>query len=162
MHFNAATASLIGTPADRGKLLTPEQACKAAPDLKQVIEASSPLTLLDPLLATYYDYAAFQTDTVNTLSSQLNISPTGRLSAVVDSLNQQQQRQQTVDNEIQNALLGLNSAFLSLKELRRAYVMHVHFQCMLQSLDSYRRLMSNIRSVVSLLPDLLIDASTHK
>jgi len=63
------------------------------------------------------------------------------------------------DTEKQNALVAMNITFASLKELRLAFVMHVHFQCILNSLDKYRKKLEDVRIIVDSLPFELQDAS---
>ena len=87
-------------------------------------------------------------------------------SATIDSFSEvfsnQSEQKLLVEDEIQNAIVAMNSTFIALKEMRQAFVMHVQFQCMLKNLEMYRRLMSNMRSVIMALPDLIEDASMHK
>jgi len=64
--------------------------------------------------------------------------------------------------EIDSSLLAIDLMFTSLKEMRLAFVMHVHFQCTLKYLEKYRKALEKLRKFIQPLPEKLRDASVVK
>ena len=140
-----------------GGLMTPSKACLPDKKLKEIIESNSPATLLGPILETYNNYSAFIRSVIVFLHdyppANMDYAP---IVASYESL------EIIMENEAQDSMLALDAAFQGLKELRMSFVMHVHFQCMLNNLESYRRMLSNLRGIVSTLPKVIENASMHK
>lgn len=142
------------------EMLKPESACIAEKDLTDKLKNGSPAVLLDPLLQEYNRYV----DYVQKLY-QKTLDKTSEAqsdSAFVDAFANSQALKLLVEGEIQNALIALDGAFIGIKEMRQAYIMHIHFQCMLKNLEFYRHALENLRRVIYGLPDNIINASTHK
>ncbi len=157
--FEEAATDILGE--DPEALLKPDTACQSEKKLVDVMKNSSPETLLQPLMDTYHDYA----DYLNRLAihvaaeSESNVTTMGEFNQAFRRI---QQLRLLVEDEVQNTIVALDAAFNSLKEMRQAYIMHVHFQCMLKNLETYRRVMGKLRAVVTMLPDVIIDCSMHK
>lgn len=62
-------------------------------------------------------------------------------------------------SELDNALLAIDMTFISLRELRLALIMHIHFQCMMKNLEKFRSYLESLRIIIDLLPSQLKDAS---
>lgn len=140
------------------RFLQPSTACLDQDKLVKILKDSSPLNLLPHLLGEYSRYVKHLTrlfdDALPSLPSAIS-----NIGEFAEAFEQNRIFKQLFDNEIQDAIVALDSAFINLKELRMALVMHVHFQCMLENLESYRRILGNLRSVLTVLPDLIHDAS---
>jgi len=61
--------------------------------------------------------------------------------------------------EIENALVAMDMTFITLRELRLALIMHIHFECMMKNLEKFRSYLESLRIIIDLLPDRLEDAS---
>ena len=142
-------------------LLKPDVACLDEKPLANLLKDSSPENLLQPLLGLYNDYTEYLDGLLVTvsISSLDNKSQIRDFAKVINKLDI---FQHLVENEIQNSLVALDAAFISLKEMRQAFMMHVHFQCMLKNLEDYRRVLGNLRAVVSIIPGVIEDCSMHK
>lgn len=138
--------------------LTSDAACIDQDELVEILRNSSPAQgLAAHLLDQYHLYVQHLNRLFDTLKSlPSNISNIGEFAKVFE---QNRIFKQLFDNEIKSAIVGLDAAFISLKELRQAFVMHVHFQCMLENLEMYRRILGNLRSIITVLPPLIHDAS---
>lgn len=157
--FAGAVDEMLGT--DPELLLNPESACLAEDALSTTLKGGSPAALLSPIMSAYNEYTKY----LNYLFRLITITPGFDVNAPSDLTVQVGRRQKLrilMDNEIQNSLVALDTSFITLKEMRQAFVMHVHFQCMLKHLEQYRRFMSNLRSVVTVIPPLIEDASIEK
>jgi hypothetical protein len=140
----------------------PESACIPEKSLVDNLKDGSPETLLKPLLDTYNDYVDYLQLLFIEASTKIDTTKEG-IDVKLDELRGQNEAfKLLVENETQDALAALDGAFIGLKEMRQAFVMHVHFQCMLKNLERYRRAMENLRKVISAIPSVIIDASIHK
>lgn len=161
--FNEAAQSMLGSagPKDAKALNQPSSACIEGQVLTTLLKDTSPKNLLDPLLTAYTDYSRYLKSLISVMFNKPEIDPQsiGQFELIVQ---RQQFFELLTDNEIENALVALDSAFIGYKEMRQAYVLHVQFQCMLKNLERYRQAMSSLRSVISILPHLFEDASMHK
>ena len=133
--------------------MSPEQACLTSQEIREVIEASEPQQMLTPILQAHSDYRDFLEDLEQKFSSK------GTITDKQQVLNYETFARQK-NLEIQSSLASIDMMFTSLRELRLAFVMHVHFQCMLKNLDMYRRKLGELREIIEPLPDQLRDAST--
>jgi len=157
--FEEAASEILGE--DPKDLLTPETACQSEKKLVDVLKNSSPETLLQPLMKVYRDYS----DYLSRLAVKVSAESESNVTTVRDfdkAFQRIQQLRVLVEDEIQNGIVALDAAFQTLKQMRQAYVMHVHFQCMLKNLETYRQIMGYLREVVTILPDVIIDCSMHK
>ncbi|MBU1018128.1 hypothetical protein KKA33_03830 [Patescibacteria group bacterium] len=157
--FEEATVDILGE--DPKALLKPDTACQSEKKLVDVLKNSSPETLLQPLLKAYHDYAGY----LNRLVIQVSANSESNVTTIRDfdlAFQRIQQLRVLVEDEIQNGIVALDAALNTIKEMRQAYVMHVHFQCMLKNLEVYRQMMGHLRSVVTIIPDVIIDCSMHK
>lgn len=161
--FNKATESVLNSAGgDPKNLLNPDSACLTDSNpkkLKDLLADSSPENLIQPLLKSYQDYAAYLKQLQNILDNQPDLNPQNI--GINDIIERRTRFQLLIANETQNSIVALDNAFLSLKELRASYVMHQHFQCMLKNLENYRRALVNLRSVIEVMPPLFHNASTH-
>ncbi len=142
-------------------LLKPDVACLDEKPLTNLLKDSSPENLLQPLLNLYNNYTEHLKGLVSitSVSSADNKTQIRDFAKVINKLNT---FQHMVENEIQSSIVALDAAFISLKEMRQAFMMHVHFQCMLKNLEDYRRLLGNLRTVISIIPSVIEDCSMHK
>ena len=151
------TASTPNIP----ELLKPEVACLKQENLTKIINHSSPKSILPTLLNTHGNYATYLNNLSDVYERNMrSTSSNARIFAgyfkrveIFDNL---------ITNEIQDSLVGMDIALGVLKEMRQAFVMHVHFQCMLKNLGEYRKMLENIRTIVMLLPSKIIDASMSR
>ncbi len=142
-------------------LLNPSKACLNLNKIKRILDDTSPTNLVAPMLKTYNLYVAH----LKYLYSKVSATPTITSSSGNDFetiFKNNKKFKLIMENEIQNSLIALDAAFIALKELRQAFIMHVHFQCMLKNLETYRKVMSNVRSIVTTLPSIITDASIHR
>ncbi len=139
----------------------PESACLSQEKLGTVVKDSAPKNLIPFALDAYNQYV----DRLKYLFELLQKYPTVSASTIdnfSEVLTNQNSYKLLVEDEIQNSIVAMDSAFKALKEMRQAFVMHVQFQCMLKNLEKYRRVMENMREVISAIPARIIDASMHK
>jgi hypothetical protein len=139
----------------------PESACMGEATLVTVLKGGSPETLIQPLLATYDEYVNFLLLMQRKAREKATVMENGRSIPLAEIEARRLFLDTLVKNEIQDSLSALDTALNSLKEMRKAFAMHVHFQCMLRNLEDYRRAMENLRSVVSGLPNVIENASMH-
>ncbi len=141
--------------------LTPAKACLSQDKIKKILTTTRPIDLINPIMEAYNQYTAF----INYLNS-ITVDNLSVDSSTVTDIPELFKRYRVLElimsDELQNAIVALDTAFIALKELRQALVLHIHFQCMLRNLENYRRVMANLRSVVDILPPLINDASMHK
>lgn len=170
--FDNATAQILGSAAGEtegifsanspnlAEWMKPEAACLEEPDLKKILEQAGPEGLLKTLLKTNNQYVDYLRKLRNEASTETQVDDSTRkqFQLIVDRANF---FHQLVENEAKDSIVALDSAFIALKELRQAFVIHVRFQCMLKHLELYRRVLENLRSVMWVIPDLIKDASKH-
>ncbi len=176
--FDASTIAVLGSAAGIGgnlkkddmpsltkavlaDLNKPDKACLGDEKRNEVINSSDPSKLVPDLLGAYNHYSGFIDNLVKRLGDAPTINPTeiGVLGPVTDRTDR---LKLIMRNEQQDAIVALNGAFIALKELRRNFIMHVHFQCMMKNLEVYRKLLGNLRKVITTLPNVIQDASMHK
>jgi len=147
---------------DLPEFMKPESACLKEDKLTAVLKSGSPETLLSPLLATYNTYVDYLKMMLQVGRSNVTVEENGVPLSIAE-INARREFLSTtlVDDEIQDSLAALDGAFNSLKEMRKAFAMHIHFQCMLRNLELYRHAMENLRKVVSGLPSVIENASMH-
>jgi len=169
-HSGTMAANLLNTggiPVFSGLVdwMSPEQACLTSQEIKNVIEASEPKQMLAPVLQAHRDYREhlqrlgnwFTVDGIVTDEEGNELAgKSGQRQMALDFSTIERNR----NLEIESSLLAIDLMFTSLKELRLAFIMHVHFQCSLKYLDKYRRALEELRNVIEPLPDQLEDAST--
>ncbi len=158
--FNKATDNLLKSSGGNIKNINkPKEAClsdKNAQKLKKILADSSPAYLLTPIMQAYQDYSTYLND-MQALWIE-NVS----LNNSIDGVEQKQALKRMVKNEVQQSLIALDTAFIGLKEMRQAFVIHQHFQCMIKNLETYRIILGKLKSIVSSLPDLFHNASTSQ
>jgi len=67
-----------------------------------------------------------------------------------------------LNNERSDSKYAINSAWKGLSALREAFVMHVHFMCMMKKLEKYQKALVNIRQILEDFPSRFKDASSVK
>jgi hypothetical protein len=142
-------------------LMKPGLACLDTQKLTEKVKTSSPEKLLGPLQSVYQNYVLYLEHLFSTLQQNPAVSPGG-----TDNLAQVTERQgffrMLIDNEASDALVALDSGFSALKEMRQAFVMHVHFQCWIRNLESFRNILGELREIVLELPPRFLNCSKHK
>lgn len=140
--------------------LKPDLACLDESKLSEILADGKPANLLLYILPIYNEYVIHLELLYRAVleESGYDLKDANFTDIVVNNAA----LKLIVQNEIQDALVAIDSTFISIKELRQAFMMHVHFQCMLKNLEFYRRALENMRSVISVMPALLEDASMHK
>lgn len=160
-NFDPSDIPIIGPGID----WMTSAACLNPQDLQKIIEDTSPNEILAPILETYNAYSDYLDKILNIYSlrgqedltdNQLSLSAIEEFSRKTQVIQGGLRR---INTEKENAIVAMNITFASLKELRLAFIMHVHFQCILNSLDKYRKSLEKIRTIVDLLPSRLQDAS---
>ena len=143
-----------------GEMSNPKTACpNPRSDLTKKLNDANTQALLQATLEEYNHYA----EQLKNLLKAYDKDPpldTGQIDFVAVAVHWKDMHNR-VENEMQNAIVGLSNAFTMLGELRQVYVMHVQFQCMLQNLTQLRDYVGRIRKQVAAWPDLFTDASIH-
>ena len=144
----------------------PDAACISQNKLRDVILDSAPDQLLPPLLENHREYSEFLDKIIPAYQKQgTEKQEDGKAMPAIQFLltksQEERELRQRVESEKENALVAIDIAFITLKEMRLAFVMHVHFQCMLNNLEKYRKILEDIRVIAECLPNHLKDASMH-
>ncbi|MBN2307226.1 hypothetical protein JXD20_04535 [Candidatus Peregrinibacteria bacterium] len=144
--------------------MAPDQACLTPQELKEAIQSSEPSQMLEPMLQAHADYREHLEKLGGKFDAEGEIigesgKELGGLTALKNKSAQSDNLIRQRQLEIESALFAMDLTFTSLKELRLAFVMHVHFQCTLKALDLYRKALEELREVIEPLPDQLQDAS---
>ncbi len=140
--------------------LKPDLACQDEKKLSAIMKRTSPNVVLTPLLESHQLYA----DQLKKLADAYNAAPKSQSGTNLNFARDASQVvgiKHTFDMELQDAWTAMSTTLISLKEMRLAFVMHVHFQCMLNNLERYRRMLEDLRIVIETLPSLLHDASVQ-
>ena len=142
----------------------PQNACLNQEVLKETTTITSPDQMLPPLLNTYNNYTQHLDNILSlyNLKGLENIEKFNALQKLNASLDVANKFERKIKEEKENALVAMNISFVSLKELRLAFTMHVHLQCMLSNLEKYRKLLGDMRLKIGILPVVLEDASMSK
>ena len=130
--------------------MTPASACLTPEKVRETIDATQPDNLLIPALEAFDGYR-------NHLNKMKDI-----YDEITGDSNESEGIKFLNKAELESVLVVMDLAFSSFKELRTAFVMHVHFQCLLNNLDKYRRALSEIRRIADSLPGRLQNASMSK
>lgn len=146
-------------------LMSPTQACLDPEDLKKIIKSTDPKDMLTTLLDAHTTYSEHLQDLGTRYSAAGGVTDSsGKMLEGISSLKRKAAQFDTIKRrrklEIETSLMAIDMMFTSLKELRLAFVMHVHFQCTLKYLDKYRRRLEDLRDVIEPLPDQLENASS--
>lgn len=162
--LNTGTLPIVGGLID---WMAPDQACISREELNRVILKSEPTQMLGPILQAHADYKKHLLYIrAGTTSEGIETTPTGNSVGGADQLELKitatDQLSRQTQMEIDSSLMAIDLMFTSLKELRLAFVMHVHFQCALKFLDQYRLALEQLRKIVVPLPNQLRDASFVK
>lgn len=155
--FDKATSEMFDLAGGVDQINQPQAACLSdnkAQKLKTILTDGSPSNLLAPVLQNYHGYARYLN---NLLTQRFQSSGEGNY---LEQVERQQILKRLVENEVQHALVALDTSFQSLVQMRQAFVMHQHFQCMMKNLETYRQVLGNLRFIVSTLPPLFHNAST--
>lgn len=146
--------------------LAPKQACLDPGETKKIIDNTAPTLMIEAVLQSHTDYKNYLNELGKTYSNEgVETSDDGKNLGLAEQLiakaayfpSLQRQRQMEVDS----SLVAIDLMFSSLKELRLAFVMHVHFQCSLKYLEKYRKSLGALRRLIVPLPDQLRDASVR-
>jgi hypothetical protein len=177
--FDVATVEILGSAGGLGENLkkdslpdltlaladlnVPDKVCPIMEKgkLKSIINGNNPENLVPSLLTAYNNYSALVTRFIERLK-QVGTGKEGSVTNFEEEYKVGQPLQLLMENEIQDSIIALDSAFEALKELRVSFVLHVHFECMLKNLALYQRLLGNLRSIVTVMPSVISDASTHR
>jgi len=141
--------------------MNPTSACLKEDMLASLLKGGSPETLVEPLLKEYNRYVDHLLVLTNEARGNASVVEDGRQIQISEINARRLFLKTLVENEIQDSLVALDGALNGLKEMRKAFAMHVHFQCMLRNLELYRHAMENMRTVVSALPAVIQNASMH-
>jgi hypothetical protein len=142
--------------------MDPKAACLNTNKLIEIKNKTHPNQLLTPLLeihAVYSDYLDALKALYESKGTETKGMGTDKLKAMADAYTE---IDRIIESEKENALVAMDIAFKSLKELRLAFFMHVHFQCMLNNLETYRKWLEKIRVIVEGFPGMLQDCSMTK
>ena len=175
--FDVATIQLLGAPAGLSDNITKDnlpdltkalsvindadKVCALDDDTKfrDLVDGTGAANFVPKLLDFYNTYSAFITDYLMKESEGITSDSSGNLS---DALYDYNSLQMIMENEIQDSIVALDTATQTLKQMRLAFVMHVRFECMLKDLKLYQTMLKNLRSIVTVLPSAIIDASMPK
>jgi len=161
--FEKSTDQMLDSMgASTAQWTSPDHACLDVKALTDVQEMSSPANLLDPIIFVYNEYVDYLNilfDRVSNLPSQQGDETNINFNKLA---NQQVALGGLIQNEIQNAIVALDTGFIALKEMRQAYTIHVQFMCMIKNLKLYSQALSNLRSIIYALPPVIENASAHK
>ncbi|MFH1012753.1 MAG: hypothetical protein V1760_03325 [Candidatus Peregrinibacteria bacterium] len=155
--FNKAWDQIMTVVPRSADLNNPRVACLDAQELLEVANNTGSTGLLGPLLKAYNAYSEYLMSLFQISGSHVVLE--GRFEKAAAQVNKMEN---LVNNEIQDALVAIDTSLRKLMELRQVFVMHIHFQCMLLHLEDYRTLLGELRKVTVLLPTKLIDAAMSK
>lgn len=146
---------------------SPEQACLTPEALKAIIQKTEPSQMLAPMLDAHSAYKDFLNEIGKNVSNSGEVkSASGQTLGGAEALIKLNAELGTVSRqrqlEITSSLVAIDLSFTALKELRLSLVMHVHFMCIMQSLEKYRKSLGELRVIINRLPSLLRDASVTK
>ncbi len=147
--------------------MLPDQACLDPTEIREIATSTQPGQMLEPLLTAYNDYTdyldvilkAYLDSPTETNEEGEEITGTDKFYLKTSNLTQIERELQM---EVEQAKVAMDISLHSLKELRSAFVMHVHFQCTLKYLEKYRRELERLRRLIDPLPGQLRDASITK
>lgn len=146
----------------------PEASCLTQDKLNEVITSTGPTQTLPILLEVNKRYGDHLDNLVSLYQGQ-GVETEDSEGGVLDALEafktgiaEANKFEKKVKVEKENTLVAMDITFKTIKELRLAFVMHIHFQCMLNNLDKYRTLLGDIRRIIQNLPNRLEDASMSK
>jgi len=137
-------------------LLEPEVACLEPDVMNELLENTTPNALLPYFLRAYNAYSKYLKD----LQTRFQGEITG--TRLEQDYAKAQEADNLISNEIQDSAVALKTAFVMLTELRQVFTIHVQFQCMLRNLEGYRKFLSELRKIITLIPNRIIDASIFK
>ncbi len=162
MAANLTSLSAVPVLGSAIDWMASDQACLTNEELKEIIQNTEPSQMLKPILDAHNAYKENLNEIgkdfylASTITNEKGEPLTGiQLLTAKSASTIERQRQMEIDS----SLMAIDLMFHSLKELRLAFVMHVHFQCTLKFLDQYRRALENLRNVIEPLPIQLEDAS---
>ena len=139
-------------------LLDPKTACLSGEKLNELLQSTGPSNILQKTLESNKKYKVF----LNALYMKyISLPIKNNNNKIDDILYAQGIFKKLINNEINNSVVAIGTAFQSLKDFRKYFLMHVQFQCMIKNLEEYRRKLENLRSVIYIIPDLLRNASKH-
>lgn len=145
--------------------MKPDIACIDQKQIVSILEAVSFDVLLIPLLDIYNKYGDYL-DSILVPYAKQNKSNDDSEKDLYDLISQtiarSEKAERLIENEKESALVAMDTSFYSLKELKTAFIMHVNFQCMMQSLGKYRNILEDIRNIVDDLLTRLPDAAKSK
>lgn len=143
--------------------MIPDQACLPPDELEKIVHQTSPEEMLKPVLQAHTDYNNYLNALVEDFLNKGKIlDNAGREKSANEKSNFITEVERNAQTEIDTAMMTIDLMFTSLKELRLAFVMHVHFQCTLKYLDKYRDTLGELRKLIVPLPGQLRDASVTK
>jgi hypothetical protein len=144
--------------------MKPAAACLTPKKLNEIIKNTNTDQMLGPLLKTHKAYTE-HLDAILNIYQQFGVEKggDGQLLEGTQAFSQRIKKSSSFTAQIkaekENALIAMNMAFISLRELRLSFVIHVQFQCMLNNLETYRKFLEDLRTIVTLLPSRLENAS---
>jgi hypothetical protein len=166
--FDYAESTILKRPRVKGRnsylanipnidWMDPPAACLSDDEIRKALFDTDHSQMLTPVLETHRDYK-------NHLESMANVYRNRQASSQTPSTIGERAGtaagiERRIKSEIDSALVALDLAFTSLKELRLAFTIHVRFQCLLKHLEKYRKVLGEIRTIVVALPNKLRDAS---
>lgn len=143
--------------------MVPDQACLSPNELNKIVQQTSPEEMLASVLQAQADYKNYLNAFTKTFLNKGKIlDNAGREKSLTEKSNFIAEIERSTQTEIDTSMVTIDLMFTSLKELRLAFVMHVHFQCTLKYLDKYRDTLGELRKLIVPLPGQLRDASVTK
>ncbi len=141
--------------------MAPKSACiEDNTEIKRLIDETSPVTLLGPLLQAHSDYDLKLEELLDLYRNEgENDKETDGFNEKVDNIKKNERQKKL---EIDSSTVAMDVMLTSLKELRLSFVMHVRLQCTLQFLEKYRVALEGLRKVIDKLPRKTKDASITK
>jgi len=144
--------------------MDPPAACLTQKKMNEIINNTNTDQMLGPLLKTHKAYTE-HLDAILNLYEQFGVEkgsdgqPLEGTQGFSERIKKSSSFTAQTKAEKENSLIAMNMAFISLRELRLSFVIHVHFQCMLNNLETYRKFFEDLRAIVTLLPSRLENAS---
>lgn len=140
--------------------MAPKSACIDTTEIGRLIEETSPVTLLGPLLQAHSDYDLKLGELLGLYQREgENDKETDTFSKKAETLRKNERQKQL---EVDSSVVTMDVMLTSLKELRLSFVMHVRLQCTLKFLEKYRIALEGLRKVIDKLPRKTKDASITK
>ncbi|PIZ74385.1 hypothetical protein COY07_00810 [Candidatus Peregrinibacteria bacterium CG_4_10_14_0_2_um_filter_43_11] len=131
-------------------------ACLEPGELNPMAESTGSEAILPFVLQAYNAYSDYLRGLYSMNWEKILITKIEQGLSITRQLNR------LVTNELEDAIVAIDTTMGMLTEMRQAYIMHIQLQCMMKNLDDYRNILAKLRKVILALPSRIEDASKSK